>query len=132
MNWKSIATTQKEKYRTRIQTSGSHQFVVDEPISVGGADLGPNPSELVATALASCTSITLKMYADRKGWDLDKIEVKVDFRWDAKTNTTKFFKEIRLEGNLDEFQKQRLNEISAKCPIHKMLTNPIGIETLMV
>jgi len=123
---KSKAITQKERYRTEIQAN-THHFIVDEPISMGGKDLGPNPGELIAASLAACSSITVKMYADRKGWDLEEAFIEVDFQKDAKSNLTHFTKNIRLKGNLDEEQKQKLYEIASKCPIHRLLTHPIEI-----
>ena len=131
MNVKATAITQFEKYRTVVKTD-PHHFVVDEPISVGGKDLGPSPGELLAASLASCTSITVKLYADRKGWDLQEVEVEVDFERDAKFNVTNFVKKIKFHGNLDEEQKQKLYEISAKCPVHRMLANPIEIHSEVV
>lgn len=131
MNVKSVAITKKEKYRTQIQTD-PHHFIVDEPISVGGKDLGPSPGELLASSLASCTSITVKLYADRKGWDLQEVEVEVDFQRDAKFNVTNFKKILKFKGDLTEEQIEKLHEIAGKCPIHRMLANPIEIESEVV
>lgn len=122
------ARIEREDYRTVIE-SDSHSFVADEPIAVGGKDLGPNPGELLSASLAACSSITVKMYADRKGWDLEEAIIEVDFQKDAKSNLTHFRKHIRLKGNLDAEQKQKLYEIASKCPIHRLLTNPIEIES---
>jgi putative redox protein len=128
MNVKSVAITKKEKFRTQVQTD-PHFFIVDEPISVGGKDLGPSPGELLASSLASCTSITVKLYADRKGWDLEEVEVEVDFERDLKFNVTNFKKVISFTGNLTEEQIHRLHEIAEKCPVHRMLANPIQIQS---
>lgn len=128
MNVQTIAITKKEKYRTEVRTD-PHHFIVDEPIEVGGKDLGVSPGELLAAALASCSSITMKLYADRKGWDLEEAIVEVDFKRDAKFNVTNFTKKVSIIGNLDEAQKQKLYEIASKCPIHRMLENPIEIHT---
>ena len=125
---KSKAITQKERYRTEIQAD-THHFIVDEPISMGGKDLGSTPGELISAALASCSSITVKMYADRKGWDLEEAIVEVDFQKDAQSNLTHFRKSISLKGNLDEEQKQKLYEIASKCPIHRLLIHPIEISS---
>ena len=131
MNVKSIAITKKENYRTQIQTD-PHHFIVDEPISVGGKDLGPSPGELLAASLASCSSITVKLYADRKGWDLEEVEVEVDFERDAKFNVTKFTKKLKFTGDLSQEQIDKLYEIAGKCPIHRMLANPIEISSEVV
>lgn len=124
----SKATTSIEKYRTLVET-GNHHFVVDEPVNVGGGDLGPNPGELLSAALATCTTITVKMYAERKGWDLEEVVVDVDYSKDKKNNITKFSKKIKFKGKLTEEELQRLYEISARCPIHKILENPIEINS---
>jgi putative redox protein len=131
MNVKSVAITRKENYRTLVKTD-PHHFIVDEPISVGGKDLGPSPGELLASSLASCTSITIKLYADRKGWDLEEVEVEVDFQRDAKFNVTNFQKKMKFRGNLTEEQIDKLYEIAGKCPIHRMLANPIVIESEVI
>ncbi len=128
MNVKTTAITKKEKYRTEVRTD-PHHFIVDEPIEVGGKDLGVSPGELLAAALASCSSITMKLYADRKGWDLEEAIVEVDFQRDLKFNVTNFTKKVSMIGNLDEEQRQKLFEIASKCPVHRMLENPIEIHT---
>src|SRR5690606_39234207 len=104
---KTTAVTKQENYRTEIRTD-PHYFIVDEPISLGGKDLGPTPGELLAAALASCSSITMKMYADRKGWDLQEAIVEVDYERDVKFTLTQFSKKIRFLGNLDESQQEKL------------------------
>lgn len=131
MSNQAKATIQLQKYRTLIETD-DHQFVADEPIEVEGGDLGPNPGELLSAALAACTVITVKMYASRKGWDLQEVIADVDFERDSKENITRFVKKLKFIGNLDEEQIKRLYDISAKCPIHRTLINPIEIESEMV
>ncbi len=128
MNVKTTAITKKENYRTEVRTD-PHHFIVDEPIEVGGKDLGVSPGELLAAALASCSSITMKLYADRKGWDLEEAIVEVDFQRDSKFNVTNFTKKVSITGNLDEEQKRKLYEIASKCPVHRMLENPIQIHS---
>lgn len=127
----SKATTSVEKYRTLIETD-DHHFIADEPVNLGGSDLGPNPGELLSAALAACTSITVKMYAERKEWNLEEVIVEVDYERDAKTNTTKFIKKVELIGDLTEDEKQKLYEISARCPIHRILENPIELESELI
>jgi len=116
----------KEHYRTELIASG--KFVIaDEPEEVGGTNAGPAPGEFLLISLASCTAITLRMYADRKKWAVDKIRVEVSFvKAEFKTI---FTREIYLEGNLSTDERQKLLEIAEKCPVHKTLSNPIEIET---
>jgi len=116
----------REAYRTELITNG-HHLVADEPEGVGGKNLGPGPGEFLMMSLACCTAITVRMYADRKQWSLEKIRVEVA---SAKVNTTTFFtRHIYLEGNLDVEQRERLLQIANACPVHKTLTNPIEIKT---
>lgn len=125
------ATIGASKYRTQIETT-SHRFVSDEPIDLGGNDLGPNPGEFLSAALAACTTITVKMYAERKAWNLEEAIVEVDFVRDRKENITKFTKSVELIGDLDEDQRKRLFDIAARCPIHQTLINPIEIESTLI
>lgn len=124
------ASTGKDKYKTQIKTA-NHTFIVDEPLSVGGKDLGPKPGELLAASLASCTGITLRMYADRKGWDLQETMIEVTTESNILENNTKFNMNIRLFGNLDAEQRLKLLEIANKCPIHKILENTILVQTFL-
>lgn len=124
------ASTGKDKYKTQIKTA-KHTFIVDEPLSVGGKDLGPKPGELLAASLASCTGITLRMYADRKGWDLQETMIEVTTESNILENNTKFNMNIRLFGNLDAEQRLKLLEIANKCPIHKILENTILVQTFL-
>lgn len=124
-----IAThTGKELYKTEIH-SEKNFIISDEPESSGGKDLGFSPRELLASSLASCTGITLRMYANRKGWDLTDIKVEITFDTDSVDNNFKIIRNIQLFGSLDATQKARLVYIADKCPIHKILTNPIEIIT---
>lgn len=125
---KVTASTGKTKYKTEIKTQ-KHSIISDEPIEIGGADLGFKPGELLAASLASCTGITLRMYADRKGWNLEETMVEVNFDNDLPDDVTQMTMNIRLFGNLDAAQRQRLLEIANNCPIHKMLENPIHVQT---
>ncbi len=118
-------------YRTELK-SAKHVFISDEPESAGGKDLGFTPDELLAASLVACTCITLRMYADRKQWDLTDVKVDVTFERNAKEKNSKMIRSIELFGNLDETQKSRLLEIADNCPIHKTLTNPISIATELV
>ncbi len=125
------ATLKTEKYTTTLFTE-NHAFLVDEPIEVGGANKAPSPLEYLAGALASCTAITIKMYAERKDWQLEEVSVKVDFQRNIQENTAFARKEIVLKGNISQEQKERLLTIAKQCPIHKILTNPVEIESVLV
>ncbi len=121
----------KELYKITIQ-SATNTLIADEPEAVGGKDLGFNPNELLAAALAACTTATLRMYADRKAWDLVEVKVETTYERDIAANKSYFTRKIELIGNLDEEQKARLLVIANSCPIHKTLTNPIEMNTELV
>ena len=116
----------KEHYKTELIASGK-SLLADEPEEVGGTDQGPAPGEFLMMSLASCTAITVRMYADRKKMALDKIRVEVTF--EKQQFKSVFTRDVYLEGELSEEDRQRLLEIAEKCPVHKTLSNPIEIET---
>ena len=113
-----------EPYRNEVFTR-SHRFVVDEPVPRGGNDEGPRPTELLLSALGSCISITLRMYAEHKGIDAGPISVAVSRDPDT---PTKLQVDIKVEGDLDEAQLKRMRAIAGKCPVHKLLTSDLEIE----
>jgi putative redox protein len=102
-----------------------HQLAVDEPIDAGGGDLGPSPQELLAVSLASCTAITIEMYAARKGWDIGHVEVDVEYSPAERGCPTKFELVTRLPDDLPEEQVERLRVIAAKCPVHRVLDGEV-------
>lgn len=128
----------REKYTTEI-VARSHSILVDEPKKHGGKDAGMSPYELLLASLGSCTAITLRMYADKKEWDLREVKVHLEhFKQHAKDSDCcdkdepkidKFVREIKLKGNLTEEQEQRLLQIANRCPVHRTLENTIEIET---
>ncbi len=101
---------------------GAHRLIVDEPEVAGGTDAGPAPTRLVAAGLASCISITMEMYAQRKDWDLGAVEVVVDIEYDGYVPTS-FTASVHLPEALDAEQRERLLKIAEKCPVHKLLAN---------
>lgn len=119
----------KDQYKTELITSG-HYLIADEPHELNGTNLGPAPGEFLMVSLASCTAITLRMYANRKNWSVDEIKVEVNF--EKIDNKTIFNAEISLKGALDAEQRDRLLQIAKVCPVHKTLTNPIEINTKLV
>jgi putative redox protein len=111
-------------------TIGSHQLISDVDASKGGSDSGPSPHEYLAAALASCTGMTLKMYAGRKNWGLLNAIVTVDIS--RADEVERFTRTISLVGNLDAEQTARLLDIAEKCPVHKALIGTIAIDTQLV
>jgi len=102
-----------------------HQLVSDEPRSVGGDDEGPAPEELLAASLASCTAITIEMYAQRKGWDVGPVEVDVQYSPAERGCPTKFELVLHLPAQLADDQVDQLRVIAAKCPIHRTLDGEV-------
>lgn len=125
--------TLDQGYQTIIR-SGHHVYHADEPLDSGGTDTMVSPTEMLMGALGSCIAMTCKMYAERKGWQLDKIEVELDFeRYSGKdyasySGDAQFVHEIRekftFHGDLDAEQKERLLEIATKCPVSRVLEFP--------
>ena len=108
---------------TNTVTSGKHTLLADEPTDMGGDDTGPNPYDFVAIGLGACTSMTLRMYANHKGWDVGHIQVGVTHHKDAETKQDVFTRSICLSStSLDEASLNRLLEIANKCPVHKTLS----------
>jgi putative redox protein len=102
-----------------------HQVIVDELSDMGGEDAGPDPLELLAVSLASCTAITMEMYAARKGWEIGRVEVDVEYSPAERGCPTKFQLVIRLPEDLPEEQVERLRVIAAKCPVHRALDGEV-------
>ena len=119
-------------YRTEITSASGNILIADEPQVMGGKNLGLNPTELLASSLASCTVITLRMYINRKQWNVSEINVKIDFERDSDRNVSLFTRKIEVIGEVDDTQKQRLETIANSCPIHKVLTHSIEIKTTLI
>ena len=136
-----VRVTTRDGFATEVR-AGRHATRADEPARLGGTDTGPTPYDFLAAALGSCTSITLRMYADRKKWPVDQIEVTVRHRKihasdceECETTTGKvdvLEREIRLTGGLDGEQRRRMTEIADKCPVHKTLHSEIAVRTRLV
>jgi len=103
----------------------AHRVIADEPHDDGGTDEGPSPQELLAASLASCSAITMEMYADRKGWDIGEITVEVDYEPAQRGSPTKFQMTVSLPKELPEEQRERLMQIVAKCPVHRTLEGEV-------
>ena len=116
--------TGSDGYRHTVSVR-KHELTVDEPESNGGTDEGPNPQEMLAVSLASCTAITIEMYAKRKGWDIGDVDVDVDYEPAQRGSPTKFKMVLRLPKELPEDQRERLMQIAAKCPVHRTLEGEV-------
>ncbi len=103
----------------------SHHVSVDEPLEAGGDDTAPSPQELLAASLASCTAITMEMYAQRKGWDLGYVEVEVEYTPAERGCPTRFDLIMRLPEDASDEQLERLRIIAAKCPVHRTLDGEV-------
>lgn len=133
-----VASIQRDRYRTELY-AGAHALVADEPRDVGGTDSGPSPYGYLCAALGACTTITLRMYADRKQWPLEGVRVRLTHdkihASDCAECETKqgkidrFTRSIELQGTLSAEQRQRLLEIADKCPVHRTLESEVRIET---
>jgi len=128
--WVEVQETRKGRYAQRIRV-GRHMLAADEPASVGGDDSGPGPYDLLSAALGACTSMTIRMYAERKNWPLERVTVRLHHEKvhatdcaDCESEVRKIDRidrRIRIEGALDAAQRQRLMEIADKCPVHQTL-----------
>lgn len=115
--------------QARIEVGGQ-RFIGDEPVTAGGTGLGPAPHDLLSAALAECTVLTLRLYADRKGWPLEAVEASVGHEVQADIVPRDLFRRtVRLTGPLDEAQRARLMEIAERCPVHRTLTAGSRIES---
>jgi putative redox protein len=121
---KAISRRIGERLRQRVQVR-EHELAADEPEQMGGEDAGPSPQELLAASLASCTAVTMEMYAVRKGWDIGEVEVDVEYEPAQRGSPTRFAMTISLPKELPEEQRERLMQIAAKCPVHRTLEGEV-------
>lgn len=119
------------RWKTTIQV-GKHGLISDAPESKGGADLGPDPEELLLAAYGGCTVMTVQMYAQRKGWLVDNIEVTLELIEHVGTQPDRIHRSIKLEGTLDSEQRERLLAIANKCPVHRLLSKSPVLETQLL
>jgi putative redox protein len=123
------ATARRENGTLKHEVEmGSHSIVADEPEDEGGNDAGPTPQELLAASLASCTAITIEMYADRKGWEIGDVSVDVSYEPAQRGSPTRFNMVVNLPKELPEEQRERLMQIGAKCPVHRVLEGEVMFE----
>ncbi len=134
----SIGTT---PYRTEV-LAGGHALIADEPRSAGGADAGPGPYELLLASLGSCKAITLRMYADRKGWPLERVALSLRHSRrhgadceacdQTEPRLDHIDVEVQLVGDLDDAQRARLLEIADRCPVHRTITGDLRVVSTLV
>ena len=122
---KAIARLEAQPFTHRIQM-GDHLLTVDEPAEKGGRDKGPTPQELLAASLAACVAITIEMYTQRKGWELDAIEVECDYDLPERGAPTRFELVLRLPSGFSDEQVERVRAIAARCPIHRTLERQVA------
>jgi putative redox protein len=119
--------TQKRKFVHDVQVR-QHQMTADEPEDKGGDDEGPSPQELLAASLASCTAITMEMYASRKGWNVEGMQVEVEYTPAERGCVTRFDLVMKMPAHLSEDQVERLRVIAAKCPVHRTLEGEVAFD----
>ena len=118
---------QREKLTHDVK-AGNHHLTVDEPVESGGEDVGPSPQELLAAALASCTAVTMEMYAQRKGWDASGLGVDVRYTPAERGCPTRFDLVLKMPPHLDDEQIEKLRVIAAKCPVHRTLEGEVAFD----
>jgi putative redox protein len=122
------ATARQRRKFTHDLKVRKHLLTADEPEETGGEDMGPSPQELLAASLASCTAITIEMYAKRKGWNVDGLQVDCDYTPAERGAVTRFELVIRMPGHLSDDQVERLQIIAAKCPVHRTLEGEVAFD----
>jgi putative redox protein len=126
------AVIQETPYLVTLSDS-EHQWAGDEPVSAGGLNAAPSPTKLLLSSLGACTSITLKMYAARKAWPLEEVIVNLWFNPEGKPeNGNLISRKVTLIGQLSDEQRARLLQVANACPIHKVLTGQVVIDTALV
>jgi putative redox protein len=136
-----VQETGAGRYANRV-VAGAHRMLADEPAEMGGTNTGPSPYDWLLGGLGACTSMTIRMYAERKGWPLDRVTVRLTHSKihaedceDCETKSGKIDlieREVHLVGALDDAQRQRLLEIADKCPVHRTLESENVIRTRLV
>ena len=123
------ATSRRDggKLRQTVEVR-EHVVAADEPKKQGGDDSAPSPQELLAASLASCTAITMEMYAERKGWELGDLTVDVNYEPAQRGSPTRFSMVVNFPKEFPEDQRERLMQIGAKCPVHRVLEGEVMFE----
>ena len=126
-----VDETGKGAFQVEVK-AGSSTFLMDEPLQAGGLGTGPNPYDLLSAAIGSCTLMTIRLYARRKQWPLEKVRLKVTHHRDSLEAKDRFVREIELTGPLDEDQRARLLEIAMRCPVLMTMERGSIVETRLV
>ncbi len=117
-----VVARRREGYAHEVEIEGGHTLLVDEPVDAGGDDAGPSPTRLLAAGLASCVAVTIEMYAERKGWELGRVEVDVEAEYEGHAPRS-FAVTLHLPAELSDEQRARLLVIAGKCPVHRALAH---------
>lgn len=127
----AIATSTTTPYRVTLTDPSGHIWYVDEPTEKGGQDSAPNPMQLLLSALGACTTVTLQMYADHKGIKIEHVQVDLALNpdGDPETGSNNIVRKITLKGDFSDEQYKRLLKVAESCPVHKLLTSNISIQT---
>lgn len=124
------ATSTDTSYRVTLGDPQGHVWHADEPADKGGADTAPDPMQLLLSALGACTTVTLQMYAARKQWPLSRVHVQLRLNAEgAPAGANLIDRQITLDGELDDAQRQRLLQVANACPVHKLLAGDVRIDT---
>ena len=119
--------TGEGKFQVRIET-GEHDFLMDEPVAFGGLSSGPSPFDMLGAALGACTLMTMKLYAERKGWAIDGLSVRVTHRKSSPEARDQFEREIHF-GEVTDERRDKLLSIAARCPVHLLLERGSDVST---
>jgi putative redox protein len=125
-----VSETGLGRYQAQVRAGGA-VFLADEPVAAGGLGSGPNPYDLLGAALGACTTMTVRLYAERKGWPLDSVIVRVLHRRPSPEAKDQFAREIVLQGELSPDQRRRLLEIAEHCPVHQTLERGAQVVTVL-
>ncbi|MDV2441952.1 OsmC family protein [Acinetobacter gerneri] len=127
----AVATSTTTPYRVTLTDPSGHIWYVDEPTEKGGQDSAPNPMQLLLSALGACTTVTLQMYADHKGIKIEHVQVDLALNpdGDPESGSNNIVRKITLKGDFSDEQYKRLLKVAESCPVHKLLTSNISIQT---
>ena len=126
----TVTARRREGYAHDVEIEGGHSLLIDEPVEAGGSDDGPSPTRVLAASLAACTAITIEMYAARKEWPLDDVEVVVEMEYGQPSVPKSFAVTVRLPKELSEEQAERLRTIAGRCPVHRALKHDTEVTVL--
>ena len=123
--------TKKGPFQVEVK-AGTSTFLMDEPVAAGGMGSGPNPYDLLSAAIGACSLMTVRLYANRKNWPLERVRVKVTHHRGGLNDRDRFVREMQFMGPLDEVQRAKLLDISMRCPVHLTIERGSEVETVLV